>query len=382
VNWALAAETPLTVEGTGTRTALGRPCAAEQVLSLAAMTGITLYEPGELVLSAQAGTPLEDIRRALAGNHQQMAFEPVDTGPLLGKPVGGGTLGGMVASALSGPRRIKAGALRDHVLGFTAVTGRGEQVKSGGRVMKNVTGYDLSKLLTGSWGTLAAMAEITLKVLPAPECEQTLLIHGLDDAAAISFLTRATGTALDGSGFAHLPDEATGSGVSLTAIRFEGPEISVRHRLDAMKKLAGAGHHTEALEARSPQFWQVLRDGLPLAALDGQIWRISTAPAAGPGIITALGQAGVPLLSHFYDWAGGLVWLAVAAAPDAHASAIRTAVNRAGGHAMLLRAEPQVRRTAPAFHPEPAPLAALAKRVKESFDPQGILNPGRMWEGA
>lgn len=381
ITWAVSGNTPLAVQGSGTKSALGRPMKADHQLSLAKLTGITLYEPGELVLSARAGTPMADIQATLAQNNQQLAFEPVDTGPLLGNSPNQGTWGGMVATALSGPRRIKAGAMRDHVLGFTAVTGRGDQVKSGGRVMKNVTGYDLSKLLTGSWGTLAAMTEITLKVLPAPECEQTLLLRGLDDRTAIDLLTRATGTSLDGAGFAHLPEAATGSGDAMTAIRFEGLETSVLERLNTMKTLAPSSASIETLQNRSSQFWQVLRDGMPLAQLDGPLWRLSTKPSAGPDLIAALNKSEVPVMAHYYDWAGGLIWLAVEPADDAHAPAIRAAMDRLGGHATLLRASPEIREQTPVFHPEPPPLAALTRRVKESFDPKSILNPGRMWDG-
>jgi len=383
--WALGAGTPLALQGSGSRADLGRPMETDCTLSLAKLTGITLYEPGELVLSARAGTPLAEIQSTLAQNNQYLPFEPVDCGSVLGQDAGisSGTLGGMVATALSGPRRIKAGAMRDHVLGFTAVTGRGGQVKSGGRVMKNVTGYDLSKLMTGSWGTLAAMAEITLKVLPAPDCEQTMLIHGLDDVSAIEILTQATGTSLDGSGFAHLPATATKNGEALTAIRFEGLELSVTQRLAAMKSLIETSNSLDIITDRSSQFWQVVRDGLPVTRFEGHIWRLSTKPTSGPDIITALQKSGVPLHAHYYDWAGGLIWLSVEPSDDAqtHALAIRAAVDRFGGHAMLVSAPPEIRATIPVFHPEPAPLAALTKRVKESFDPKFILNPGRMWEG-
>ena len=168
--------------GHGSKRAIGRPAQTDLTLDLSALSGITLYEPEELVLSAKAATPLAEIEALVAAKGQQLAFEPMDYATLLGGVAGRGTIGGALAANLSGPRRIKAGAARDHFLGFSAVSGRGETFKSGGRVVKNVTGYDLCKLIAGSWGTLAAMTEVTIKVLPAAETEETLLIRGLEPA--------------------------------------------------------------------------------------------------------------------------------------------------------------------------------------------------------
>src|SRR5829696_8465816 len=188
VVWAAAEETPLEIVGHGSKRGVGRPVQAEWTLDLSGVTGITLYEPDELVLSARAGTPLAEIEALLAAHGQQLDFEPMDYGPIFGAESGRGTIGGTLASNLSGPRRLKAGAARDHILGVRAVSGRGEAFKSGGRVVKNVTGYDLSKGLAGSWGTLAVVTELTFKVLPRPESAATLVIAGLDDYAAIAAL--------------------------------------------------------------------------------------------------------------------------------------------------------------------------------------------------
>jgi glycolate oxidase FAD binding subunit len=175
VRWAAGEETPLEIVGHGSKRGIGRPSQAEHVLDLSQLSGVTLYEPEELVLSARAGTPLAEIEALLERHNQQLAFEPMDYGPLLGGEPGRGTIGGVLGANLSGPRRIKAGAARDHVLGVNAVSGRGEAFKSGGRVVKNVTGYDLSKGLAGSWGTLAVVTDVTFKVLPAAETERTLV---------------------------------------------------------------------------------------------------------------------------------------------------------------------------------------------------------------
>ena len=196
VRWALAEGKTLEVAGRGTKRALGRPSQSDLTLDLSGLAGVTLYEPEELVLSAKAGTPLAEIEALVESKSQQLAFEPMDYGPILGVSADSGSIGGALAANLSGPRRIKAGAARDHFLGFSAVSGRGETFKSGGRVVKNVTGYDLCKLLAGSYGTLAAMTEVTIKTLPAPETEATVLVLGLDDAQANAAMSAAMGCLL------------------------------------------------------------------------------------------------------------------------------------------------------------------------------------------
>src|SRR5262249_8876944 len=240
VRWALGNERPLELAGQGTKRAIGRPSQTDLTLDLSALAGVTLYEPAELVLSARAGTPLAEIEALLEKNNQELAFEPIDYGPLLGVETNRGTLGGVIAANLSGPRRIKSGAARDHFLGVTAVTGRGETIKSGGRVVKNVTGYDLCKLLAGSWGTLGAMTDITIKVLPKAETEATVLIEGLDDATACVAMTAAMGSSCDVSGAAHLPDhiaawfENVPESVASTVLRLEGFAPSVTHRRETL----------------------------------------------------------------------------------------------------------------------------------------------------
>ena len=228
VRWALGNDKALEVAGQGTKRSLGRPSQTDLTLDLSGLSGVTLYEPEELVLSAKAGTPLAEIEALLEKNNQQLAFEPMDYGPLLGGQAGQGTIGGAIAANLSGPRRIKAGAARDHFLGVTAVTGRAETIKSGGRVVKNVTGYDMCKLLAGSWGTLAAMTDITVKVLPKAETEATVIVEGLDDARACAAMAAAMGSSCDVSGAAHLPDHVASwfdglpKAEAATALRLEG----------------------------------------------------------------------------------------------------------------------------------------------------------------
>jgi len=393
VAWAAAEEVPLEVLGRSSKRGLGRPVQAAHGLDLSALAGITLYEPEELVLSAGAATPLTEIEAALAGCNQQLAFEPGDLGPFYGRPAGSGTIGGVLACNLAGPRRIKAGAARDHFLGFRGVSGRGEAFKAGGRVVKNVTGYDLCKLLAGSYGTLAALTEVTVKVLPAAEKTRTVLLLDLPAERAVVAMTRALQSSHEVSGAAHLPaDVAAGSGVSyvhqagasVTAIRVEGPGPSVEHRALALRRELGDLGATEELHsANSATLWTELRDLVPFRSRGDEIvWRLSVPPAAGAQVVDRI-VAGLHA-RYYLDWGGGLIWLAlpVGGAPDdGGAGEIRAAVAESGGHATLMRGPESLRNAVPVFQPQTAAVAALTRRVKEGFDPRGVLNPGRMYSG-
>jgi glycolate oxidase FAD binding subunit len=391
VQWALADEKTLEIVGAGSKRAIGRAAQWDATLDLSGLSGITLYEPAELVLSAKAGTPLAEIETLLAANAQELAFEPLDYGPLLGVPPGAATIGGVIAANLSGPRRVKAGAARDHFLGVAAVSGRGESFKAGGRVVKNVTGYDLCKLLAGSWGTLAAMTEVTVKTLPRAETEETLLLLPRDDATAAKVMTVAIGSFADVSGAAYLPaglasrvDEVRALGGGATALRLEGVAPSVAHRKDLLAKLLAEFGKLESLSAAASRaLWRPIRDVAPFAA-GGQlgeyhVWRISTAPARGVEVGRKLTEAAGAEV--FYDWAGGIVWAALPPADDVGATIVRAIVGTAGGHATLIRAPAAVRAKVDVFEPQNRALDALTKRVREGFDPRGILNAGRMWAG-
>ncbi|BBE72315.1 glycolate oxidase subunit GlcE [Oharaeibacter diazotrophicus] len=376
---AAASGTPIAPRGHGTRAGLGRPV-EHRPLDLSAVTGIVAYEPAELVLTARAGTPLAEIAVAVDAAGQELAFEPPLAGLAHGE-AGAGTVGGLVATALSGPRRIRAGALRDHVLGVTAVSGRGEIFRAGGKVVKNVTGYDLSKGLAGSFGTLAVLTEVTLKVMPKAETAATVLLAGLSDARAVAAMTAAMGAPVDVSAASHLPAPAAarlGFPAAVTLLRLEGVAPSVEERAGRLAGLLKPFGTAERLgSAETARIFAALRDGALFADnRDHPLWRVSVAPTAGPAIAAAVPDAATVV----YDWSGGLVLLAVdPAAPDAHAARVRAAVAAAGGgHATLLRGAPDLRLRVPPFEPQPAALAALARRLKAEFDPAGILNPGRM----
>lgn len=383
---ALANETPLAVTGRQTKDALGRPVAGAHTLSARGLTGIHFYEPSELVVSLGPGTTMRELVDLLDQSGQELAFEPIDYGHLFDHEPLSGTIGGTVAINAAGPRRIKSGAARDHLLGFTAVSGRGDVFQSGGRVMKNVTGYDLSKLMAGSYGTLAVFTDLTLKVLPKAEMEETLLLTGLDEAAAVHVMTEASGLPHEVSSFAHLPkgittdlDDAHRSPDAITALRLEGPEVSVaKRKQDLIEhfKATGAAFNTISPN-HSRAFWQAIKDCRPLAKRPGDVWRISTAPANGAALVEALRQKAIAPAAY-YDWAGGLIWLATETPGSTAAPTIRETLKPFGGHATLVRATKTVRTSTPVFQPQPPALAALTARIKTSFDPEKILNRGRM----
>jgi glycolate dehydrogenase FAD-binding subunit len=395
VRAAIASDQPLEIIGHGSKRLIGQPMATNAVLDLSALNAVTAYEPNELIVTVQAGAPLADVQSLIDSKNQQFAFEPVNTAALLGTPQIG-TVGGMIGAGLAGPRRIKAGGVRDHLLGAQAVSGFGDSFKTGGKVVKNVTGYDLCKLLAGSWGTLAVMTEVTLKVMPRPESERTLVLRGLDAIAANRAMTAALGSPFDVSGAAHVPNSAfpfEGSGLgelgagreALTLLRLEGIMASAAHRADALAKALSAYGLAQMLEdASSAEVWSSIRDVRPFAANGAlgawPVWRIVCPPASGGALGARLArETGGEVI---YDWGGGLIWAALPPGLDAKAALVRQHVDAAFGHATLIRAPEQVRRNVDVFHPQPGGLAGLSERVRLSFDPKNILNRGRMTRGA
>jgi len=376
---AVAGEEPLEIVAGGSKRNLGRPIQTPHMVDATAFAGIRQYQPEELVLSAGAATPLAEIETALAARNQMLAFEPGDWRALLGSGGQGQTLGGIVACNLSGPRRIRQGAARDHLLGFAGVSGRGEAFKAGGRVVKNVTGYDLCKLLAGSYGTLAVMTEITVKVLPLPEAARSVALGGLDDSRAVACMTLGLNSSHELSGAAHLPRGADGKGTALTLLRVEGPVPSVEARSQALRDELKAFGKVEILgDAESHRLWNAVRDVGPFFGdAERIVWRVSLAPSAAPGFVAAL-ERGLDL-RHFLDWGGGQVWLAVKEGQDGGAAAIRAAIIPGQGHATLIRAPAALRAAVPVFEPLAPAVAALSRRVKESFDPKRILNRGRLY---
>jgi glycolate oxidase FAD binding subunit len=386
VTWAAAEGTPLSILGRGTKEALGRATRTRHVLDLSGISGITFYEPEELVLQAKAGTPIADIEAALIEKGQMLAFEPPDIGPLLGSKSNTGSIGGTLACNLSGPRRLKSGAARDHFLGASAYSGRGELFKTGGRVVKNVTGYDLCKVLAGSYGTLGVMTDVTIKVLPAHAKTRTALVFGLNDEGGLHAMTQSLISAFETSSAAHLPasiasfsavDHVAQSGEAVTALRVEGPAQSTEERCAALRTILSPFGRTEELHTQnSKMFWKEIGDVRPFHDDSRAVWRISVPPQSGP-LVGALihAQKGCDC---FYDWGGGLVWAAMTVENDGGEAILRHAVAQAGGgHATLFRAPNALRESVAVFQPQEPTLTALNNRIKAAFDPKNILNPGR-----
>ena len=384
---AAASREPLLVQGNGTKLGMLRPVQAARTLSTAGLSGIGLYAPKELIISAQAGTPLSEVEQALADAGQHLIAEPPDLsavfGPTAAPQTLPQTLGGVVATNLSGPRRVAWGAMRDHVMGVRAGTGRAEIIRSGGRVLKNVTGLDLCKLLTGSHGTLGVITEITLKVLPAPEATGTLAIRGLDAARAVAVLSDALGSPYSVSAAAWLPEDAAArvdaleaGGQSVALIRIEDFVPSVAYRIGRLRDQFALPDMAVLDTEASRAAWRAVRDARPLAHGEA-VWRVSVRPSAGPGILAATRDHG---LSGFLDWGGGLVWLSGPADAAAHA-AIEAAVTRSGGTWTLMRAPDSLRQSVHVVPPEAPALARITRDVKAALDPAGILNPGRLYAG-
>ncbi len=342
----------------GSLRSIGKPVAGE-ILDLSRLAGIVDYEPEELVLTARAATPLEAVERVLGEHRQRLGFEPPDWAPLLGS-AGRATLGGVLAANASGSRRISAGAARDHFLGFHAVSGRGERFKGGGRVVKNVTGYDLPKLLAGSWGTLAVLTEVTVRVSPAPEHERTLILAAIDPASAVRAMAEALGSSCEVSAAAFVPRRGV-------ALRLEGFTASVAARAAALLERLGPRQDASLEDGDSRRFWAAVGTAQMLAA-SPIVWRLSVPPSDAAGIIERLAPD-----DYLLDWGGGLIWLGCDRADEAQ---VRGALQ--SGHALLVKAPPAVRAAVPVFQPLAAPLAALVGRLKAAFDPHARLNPGRM----
>lgn len=369
---AMRADVRLEIRGGASKASIGAPREATAI-DMTAMSGVIDYDPAELVLTARAGTPLAEIEALVASDGQMLAFDPFDHGPLLGRPAGAATIGGVVAAGVAGSRRISSGGARDHLLGFKAVSGRGEPFAAGAKVVKNVTGYDLPKLAAGSWGRLFALTEVTLKVLPRGQEQATVALQGLSPDQAQAAMARAMGSQADVQAAAHIPPE--GSRPAQTLVRLEGFGPSVAARIGMVQALwSGLGELAVLSRDQAQAVWSELRHLAGLA--DGRaLWRVNTPPSGGPKLVAALEPLGA---RWRFDWAGGLTWLTL----DGQAEAVRAAAEAAGGHAMLVRADEATRCAVPALHPQPAGVAALEARVRRAFDPQGVFETGRFLEGA
>ena len=361
--------TPLEVRAGGTLREVGAPGRETTLVDLSLLRGVVDYEPRELVLTVRPATPLRELEVLLQGHDQMLAFEPFDLSPIFGNPRGSATIGGVVAAAIAGPRRVSAGAGRDHLLGFAALSGRGEMFKAGGKVVKNVTGYDVAKIMAGSWGQLAVLTELTLKVVPRPHSAATIALCGLSPAAAINAMAAAMGSPFAVAAAAHIPAECECGMAGMTGLRLEGFRESVGARVARLReRLADFGNTACMTDDAGQTFWSAIRDAEPMHGAE-TVWRAHIAPSRAAELANALSGSGIRWL---FDWAGALVWAGAPATTD-----VRAIVETLGGHATLLRAPPEVRKTHPARHPEPPGVTALCARLKQAFDPAHILDPAR-----
>ncbi len=373
---------PIGIEGGGGLKGLGRTVDEQCILKTDRLTGVVEYSPTELFVSFAAGTTLADAKAVLAEKNQRLPFDPPDLTHLYGSNAPA-TVGGVAAAGLSGPSRLASGAARDFLIGIKFVDGIGQYMHGGGRVMKNVTGYDLCKISAGAMGTLGVFTEVTFKVLPNAVAERTLALQGLDDFAGQAAMSAALKTPFEPVAAAHLPANIAErfegiSNSSQTLIRFEGFPDSLDYRTEAIRKHLQAENIITYDGEASAAIWSGVRDILPFQSPDDRaIWRISTAPTAGPDLVAKLQGLGG---EAFYDWAGGMIWLALPPHLEAAGSAeIRSAIEFTGGHATLMRGPEPVRAVVDVFQPLAPTIMKLTKGLKDVFDPNGILNPGRMY---
>ena len=392
VRQAMASKNRLELIGHGSRRSFGRPVAADVVLDLSALDSVIAYQPDELVLTLQPGISMASVTAMLEKHNQQLAFEPPDYGALWGNPEGKGTVGGAILTGSSGSRRLTAGAARDHCLGVKGVNGFGEAFAAGGRVVKNVTGFDLPKLVAGSFGTLCAVTELTLKVLPAPPDSLTLALTGLEDRDAVDVMARALASSAAVTAAAHLPAAVAGASRiaaiaasgGATLLRLEGFTPGVRARAAHLASVLAGPHALPQLDhADSRALWKDIGNAAFFADDPARtVWRVSLPPSRAPGFAALATKLGG---RHYYDWGAGCVWLELPPAGDGHATLVRQSLKDAAGedgHATLLRASADIRAAQSPFQPLTPALAALNVAVTRQFDPQGLFNPGRLYPDA
>ena len=370
-------KSPLNIVGARTKRAFGRAVAGwGTVLDLSGLSGVVAYEPEELILTVRPGTKVAEIETLLAAKNQRPGFDPADWGPLFGASAGAGTIGGAIAADVAGSGAVRHGRVRDHLLGFHAVNGLGEAYKAGGRVVKNVTGFDLPKLMCGSFGTLGPLTEVTLRIFPKPPLSATLAVRDIVAQEGLALLRRVWSSPLDATGLAYIPASVAFAGLESGAalIRLDGAREPLREKVAALRALLCASDMREIEEGDA--LFRKLGDGAPFFGNAFDVWRVAVPPASTAGCAAEIASP-----FWYADWAGGMLW--VGSDPqDAEAPAkLRAIAMRAGGHATLMRASEDSRAQIPIFQPEPPERAALTRAVKAAFDPLGLFNPGRMFEG-
>jgi glycolate dehydrogenase FAD-binding subunit len=386
---ATASQTAVEIIGGHTKRQFGRPRYGESAISTHILRGIRSYNPVERIITVQAGCLVADLERELAEHGQMLGFEPVDMAAVFGDEVGGATVGGVICSNLAGSRRIAVGGVSDNLLGVKAVAGTGEVFHSGGAVSRGAAGIDLKRIMTGSWGTLAALVEVSLRVHAMPEDTRTIVLFGLSEEIAVEAMSSALLTSTGVTGTIHLEpniaarlwsEELREPGQSVTALRLENRSKVSAKRLDDLKDALRAYGEMLVLENdQSLGLWHELRQLRVLPSSNKPLWRISAIPSKAFQVVTAIRR--YMSVDAVYDWSGGLIWLEVPESADAGATEIRRVMASTGGHATLVRAPDEVKATINVFEPMHSGVELITKRLKEVFDPAGILNPGRMYDG-
>ena len=386
---------PIEIVGSGSKRKIGKPLQCAKVLNLSKINGIIEYLPEELYIKVKACTPLEQIEKELKKNNQQLAFEPINFGYLLNGKSDSGTAAGQVACNISGPRRFKVGSVRDHVLGFRGVNGRGDIIKSGGTVVKNVTGYDLSKLICGSYGTLVVLTEITFKVLPLPQESKTLIIHDQQLESASDFLDRSISSSSDVSGATFLPIQPENNGCmmdvektfklndlkhkgSLTAIRIEGSKNSIEQRVqNLINELKIIDTNISILETyQSEIFWNKVKNLEFFSLSKNNILRIVVPPSECIKLVYQLSNK----FKYFLDWGGALMWLEAYELSEEMFESIRRKVVKRGGYVTMIKNSNYLPYVEDVFTIS-SERFTISQNIKKSFDPKRILNPGKMYTG-
>ena len=387
--------TPIEVIGTGSKRKIGKPIQCAKTISLSRLEGIVKYLPEELYITVKAGTKITEIENQLKKNNQQLAFEPIDFGYLFLGKSNSGTAAGQVACNIAGPRRFKVGSARDHILGFRGVNGRGEIIKSGGTVVKNVTGYDLSKLISNSYGTLVVLTEITLKVLPKPEASKTLVIHNLDINLANEYLAKAISSENDISGASFLPIEPSCNQCemniektfklndlkhegSITAIRIEGSKNSIKERTENLKKeIKVLDENISELDTlQSEIFWKKITNLEFFSGTKNNIFRIVIPPSESVQLLYQLPKN----FKYFLDWGGALIWVEACDINEQLFNSIRKKVIKHKGYVTMIKNSEYLPFVEDVFTIDISKFN-ISQSIKKSFDPKRILNPGKMYTG-
>ena len=378
---------PLEINGTKSKNKIGRNFQSEKTLDLSGYSGIIEYKPEELYIKVKAGTPLKEILEAIDKNNQQLAFEPIDFGFLFEGKSNGGTIGGVVACNFAGPRRFKVGSARDHVLGFQGINGKGEIIKSGGTVVKNVTGYDLCKLVSGSYGTLTVLTELSIKVLPKSESSKTLIINNPHLKKAMEYLGTALSSSTDPSGGVFYPERFENNFVfndlthkgALTAIRIEGPTNSVDQRISRLvKELSLLENEYSVLDNfQTDLFWSKTRNLEVFSNLKNNLLRVIVPVSETLNVIQKLKKYEI---NYFLDWGGNLIWLELETISLKILREIKDITQEHSGYFTIIKLEDDLKASADIFTIDPIKYK-ISEKIKKSFDPKRIFNPGKMYSG-